>query len=435
MTKQFWAFSLLACLMIGALACPAKSPTSGGGNPTATPVPPTGTPTQTSSPTQTGTPTSSPTPCTPAYATSYTFPTDAQCWGFDGVPITIITAGPVTTVYNLGESVGWSSLDESADGGSWMGIVNNPTGAATVAEEVHITFPCASSPVFAQGTTVLAFVRCSAANAVDAQLFVNYGPNNTSCTTQYENPNYCSGGACSQTGNYSYHISSTGWSAVTLITGFTGGVSQNVGKIGINFLNLPTGSVTLYVDEVSITAPSGLPTATATATATAQSGFFEGSNYATTGWGVIIGGTTSPTTFTGIQLYAPGGSSVSAAGVSVGFSTTNQGCGFQYVYGASTDWTSLGITGLRFYANANPVPSDNTGIQPFVQSGPSYAYESSYNNYSTTGWVQLSYAPPFTASGSSPVSVDQFGINFATGGTSTTWAANDLIEISDVELY
>ena len=416
MKKQFWAFSLLACLMIGALACPAKNSPTGTGNPTNTPVPPSNTPTLTGTPTDTGTPTSSPTACTPAYSTTYNFTSGPECWGFDGAPATLSETEPSYS----------TSVTHTSGTGSWMGVVTNLSSAVT-AEEIHITIPCASSPSLSNGSTIAAYIQ--ATSNIDAQCFINYGPSTSNCTTSYQN------GSGASTGNdYAYHIAPNTWVPVSMITNFAG--PQNVGKIGVNVLNITGGeTVTIYVADVTISAGSGLPTATPSPTATTGVGYFEGSNYSLTNWSVVIAGG-SPTTLSALALYAPGGNAVSCAGVSVTYSATGQAVAFQYSYGGTyTDWTALGVSGLRFYYNATTVPSDNAGIQPYVQSGSGYAYESQYNNLTTAGWQQSSFVPPFTATGSSPVSVDQFGINFPTGGTSTTWASNDLLEISNVELY
>jgi hypothetical protein len=122
------------------------------------------------------------------------------------------------------------------------------------------------------------------------------------------------------------------------------------------------------------------------------------------------------------------------AGVSVTWSAINQWVSIQYTYGVYTNWTSMGITGFRAWTYSNPLASNAAGVQLYCQSGVTDVWENSSWVNASTSWQQVNWTPPFSASGSSPASVDQFGVQFATGGTSTSWNT-DLVEISNVELY
>jgi hypothetical protein len=217
--------------------------------------------------------------------------------------------------------------------------------------------------------------------------------------------------------------------AVTLTSAAT-----TVTQFGFQLTSVgPGASGHVYIDAVTITIPT-VPTATPTSTATTSIPYLEGSSYSLTNWSVSP---TGATTLTALSLIAPGyGTSTDGAGVSVTWSGTGQTVNIQYSYGTYTSWTALGVTGFRAWTYSNPVHSTSGGLQQYCQSGStsSEAWENSSWTGASASWQQVSWTPPFSASGSSPVSVDDFGIQFGTGSAAGTYST-DMIEISNVELY
>ena len=196
---------------------------------------------------------------------------------------------------------------------------------------------------------------------------------------------------------------------------------------------VPPGSTATLTPSVT-TSPTNTASPTITSTPGPVATYFEGASYSLTGW------TDSPTgavTITPLFLVAGGyGASTDGAGVSVTWSAQSQNVAIWYNYGTSSNWSSLGITGFQAWIIANPLPSDNTGMQLTCESGSGYNWQQSgWNNVGAANtWQQVSYTPPFTATGSDNTNVEGFAFQFDTGGASTAYST-DLLEISNVELY
>ena len=218
--------------------------------------------------------------------------------------------------------------------------------------------------------------------------------------------------------------------SVTLNSGAT-----TVTALGLQLTGIRPGSLgNIYIDAVTITLPAG-PTATPTGTATpstANSFYFDGGSIPA-GWSVVP---TGAVTNSLLILESPGYiASAGCMGVTTTWSATGQTVNVQYAYGSPTNWTALGITGFRAEVMVNPQFCSGGGCQLYCQSG-SYTWENSAwtNEPAANTWTQLNWTPPFTTVPSTPVSVQQFGVQFATGGSGSAFATSTLF-VDSVELY
>ncbi len=392
---------------------PTITNTPGGPTDTATDSPtnsPSTTPTDTptNSPTA-GAATNTPTTCSAASVqTTYTFETGVDCLHPDA-------SNTMVTGYGL------SSTQKHAGSQSYALSINNTSGGNTNAQ-FEIAY---STPQNLSGSAITVFIYLEAGLSGSAGFQV--AEQNTGCgwdSTWYNAP---------ATGS---------WLQVVLNPSTAGcsGAStpSNATQLVFQLTNIPNGaSGNIYIDDISITLPAG-PTATPTSTATAVVGssfYFDGGSIPA-GWSLISGGSPLPVTLSGPTLEAPGyAASAGAMGATVTWNAINQNAAFQYAYGSPTNWTALGITGFRAMVMVNPLMDTGGGMQLYCQSGPGYSWEnSSWNNQPSAGtWVQINWVPPF-ASGGSPVSVQQFGIQFATGGSGSAFNT-DTIFVDSVELY
>ncbi len=368
----------------------------------------TDTPTFTLSPTITLTPTITNTPSCAGvnFQATYTFETSTDCWSV--VPA---NGGPASIIINYG-----LSTTQHHNGSSSFAVSIHNTTTST--QSINLVLNYAAAQNFGGATIVF---NCYLDTTLAGCGAIQPAETNPGCG--WDNAWKGSPGTGS-------------WFPVTLLpstAGCTGAsIPASVMGLYLQLYSIPVGaSGNFYVDDITITIPAGpTPTFTSSATpSTANSMYFDIGGIPS-GWSSVP--SNGAVTTSDLVLESPGyGGSVSCLGVTVTYSGINQVEELLYTYTTNTDWTSLGLSGFRAQVSCNPLLSNNAGGVLFVNGSGGWT-QSAYTNISTAGtWVQLDLTLPVTyvATG-----VQQFGVQFQSGGGSSTWNTSTLY-LDNVELY